>query len=275
MIQALITISLIGLIAGFIFSMPVAGPISILITSNALRGKLNFCIHAALGASIADLVYVFLAVLGLTELYNVYRPLIPYILIVGAVFLFFLGLKIARTNLDLEEKNKKINSSGHVERNNGFVTGFALNFLNPTLFLGWLTSSFITISFVAYMGFNTGGLDRMLTQNVENINMTGHGHDTTQLISTDYTFVQKHTEKKNVPPKVSAKPAYPFIISGLYAFFLSLGSVLWFYLFSIFLVKYRKRIKLSYLNLIVNGLGIALCGFGLLLAYKSVSSFLG
>ncbi|PKP17419.1 MAG: hypothetical protein CVU06_13185 [Bacteroidetes bacterium HGW-Bacteroidetes-22] len=274
MTQALLTIAVIGFVAGFIFSMPVAGPISILVTSNALRGRLNFCIHAALGASIADLVYVFLAVLGLTELYNLYRPVIPYILIVGAIFLFFLGLKIARTQLDIEEKERKLNPDAGKKKNNGFVTGFLLNFLHPTLFLGWLTSSFITISFVAYMGFNTGGLDKMLTKNVENINKTTVSGDSAQLISTDYVFIDKAIQREEIPPKVSADPSFPFIISGLYAFFLSLGSVLWFYLFSVFLVHNRKRIKLQYLSWLVNGLGILLCGFGVLLAYKAICSFI-
>lgn len=274
MTQALITISLIGFIAGFIFSMPVAGPISVLVTSNALRGRQQYCIHAALGASIADLVYVFLAVLGITELYNLYRPIIPYFLIVGAVFLFFLGLKIARTNLNLTEQTRQDEAEkGTTKRNNGFVTGFALNFLNPTLFLGWLTSSFITISFVAYMGFNTGGLDRMLTRNVEEINKTNLA-DSKQLIATDYSFISKSQDTALAPSRTKANVYYPLIISGLYAFFLSLGSIFWFYLFSIFLVKYRTRIKVQYLNLIVNGLGIVLCGFGLILAIKSIGSFL-
>lgn len=274
MTQALFTISIIGLLAGFIFSMPVAGPISILVTSNALRGRLNYCIHAALGASIADLIYVFIAVLGLTELYNIYRPVIPYILIVGSVFLFFLGLKISRTKLNISNTVHENGPLVKNEKNNGFVTGFLLNFLNPTLFLGWLTSSFITISFVAYMGFNTGGLDKMLTRNVENINKSASATDTTSLISTDYKFVTKTTETTNLPPKVSAKSSYPFIIAGLYAFFLSLGSVIWFYLFSLLLVRYRAKIKLQYLTLVVNGLGIFLCGFGLLLAYKAINTLL-
>lgn len=274
MTQALFTISFIGLLAGFVFSMPVAGPISILVTSNALRGRLSYCIHAALGASIADLIYVFIAVLGLTELYNIYRPLIPYILIVGSIFLFFLGLKIARTRLNISSPGHEGDPSARVEKNNGFVTGFLLNFLNPTLFLGWLTSSFITISFVAYMGFNTGGLDKMLTRNVENINKSAAANDTTSLISTDYKFVTKTNETTNLPPKVSAKSSYPFIIAGLYAFCLSLGSVIWFYLFSMVLVRYRARIKLQYLTLVVNGLGIFLCGFGLFLAYKAISTLL-
>ena len=98
MTESLITISLVGLLAGFILSMPVAGPISILVTSNALKGRLRYCNLVTIGASFADFVYVFIAVFGLTKLYSFYKPFIPYLLSAGAVFLLFVGYKIFRTN---------------------------------------------------------------------------------------------------------------------------------------------------------------------------------
>src|ERR1700758_3009496 len=105
--QSIITVSIVGLIVGFIFSMPIAGPISILITSNALKGKVKYCNLATLGASFADFVYVFAAVFGLTKLYSAYKPFIPYILLIGAVFLLFLGYKISKTKVDLEHIDDK------------------------------------------------------------------------------------------------------------------------------------------------------------------------
>ena len=44
-----------------------------------------------------------------------------------------------------------------------------INFLNPTLFIGVLTSSFFMISLVASMGFHTGGLAGKMDQNVKEI----------------------------------------------------------------------------------------------------------
>jgi threonine/homoserine/homoserine lactone efflux protein len=76
MIESIITISVAGLLAGFIFSMPIAGPISILITSNALKGRLRNSILVSIGASIADFTYVFIAVFSLTKLYSFYKPAI-------------------------------------------------------------------------------------------------------------------------------------------------------------------------------------------------------
>ena len=77
----LIIISVIGLLVGIIFSIPVAGPTSIVIASNALNGRIRYCILLCIGASFADLVYVFISVYGLTMFYDLYKPYIPYVLI--------------------------------------------------------------------------------------------------------------------------------------------------------------------------------------------------
>lgn len=55
----------------------------------------------------------------------------------------------------------------------GFRTGFLINMLNPTLFFGWMTSTFITMSLVTSLGFNMGGLQDSINNTlkaVENSN---------------------------------------------------------------------------------------------------------
>ena len=160
MFESILTISIAGLLAGFIFSMPIAGPISILITSNALKGRLRYCNLVSLGASIADFTYVFVAVFGLTKLYSFIQPIIPYMFAVGSLFFFYLGYKIFRTKIDIEHLEDKSHLAEKIEKRErgGFYTGFMINFLNPTLFIGVLTSSFFVISLIASMGFHTGGL---------------------------------------------------------------------------------------------------------------------
>ena len=86
MLESIITIFIVGLIAGIIFSVPVAGPISIIIISKALEGKLRFCQRTAIGAAIVEFVYVFIVVYGIAALYSYYQPFIPYLLIIGAIF---------------------------------------------------------------------------------------------------------------------------------------------------------------------------------------------
>src|ERR1700685_1828448 len=107
MTESIITLSIVGLLVGFIFSVPVAGPVSILITSNALKGQLRYCNLVTIGASLADFIYVFAAVFGLTNFYSIYKPFIPYVLLLGTLFLLFLGYKISKTKLDIEHTDDK------------------------------------------------------------------------------------------------------------------------------------------------------------------------
>jgi threonine/homoserine/homoserine lactone efflux protein len=275
--ESLFTISLVGLIAGFIFSMPIAGPISILITSNALKGRMRYCTLATIGASFADFIYVFIAVFGITKLYSLYKPIIPYVLLVGALFLLYIGFKIAKTKLDLEHLDDKKHLSEKIkEERGGFWTGFMLNFLNPTLFIGWLTSSFFVISMVSSLGFNTGGLDTMIDQNVQQINhINGKAIDTQKTIGyfkidTVKTIKQEQNKENNA----NLPNYFPLLISICYAFFLALGSIIWFYYLSFFIVKYRSKLNINILNHIIQGLGVVLCLFGIFLAYTAIKMFI-
>ena len=154
--------------------MPIAGPISILITSSALKGRMRYCNLVSLGASIADFGYVFIAVFGVTRLYSLYKPAIPYIFAAGSIFFFYLGYKIFRTKIDIEHLEDKSHLAEKIQnRDRGaFYTGFMINVLNPTLFIGVLTSSFFVITLVAAMGFHTGGLAGKMNQNIKEISST-------------------------------------------------------------------------------------------------------
>jgi threonine/homoserine/homoserine lactone efflux protein len=278
MIISLITISLVGLLTGFILSMPIAGPISILITSNALEGRRRYCNLANIGASFADFIYVFIAVFGLTKLYSFYKPFIPYVLSAGAIFLFYIGFKIFRTKIDIEHLDDKSLLYKKIKKKErgGFYTGFMLNFLNPTLFLGWLTSSFIVISFVSSLGFNTGGLDTMIDQNVKEFNhIEGkipekqHTSSYLQFNTPAAKVIETHKQESKSYPKY-----FPLLIGLCYAFFLSAGSIIWFYYLALFLAKFKRRINVNIVNKIINGLGIVLCLFGIFFGFTAIKMFL-
>ena len=173
MVESIVTISAVGLVVGIIFSMPIAGPVSILITSHGLRGQLRYCFTAALGASIIDFTVCFIAVHGFTRLIGIFAEGIPYILFCGSIFLFIVGWKIVKARFDFEHMDIKQTGLKRIlkkQEKSGFWTGLLLNASNPSLFIGWLTSSFIVISFVASLGLNVGGLDQMLGNNVGAIN---------------------------------------------------------------------------------------------------------
>ena len=123
MTESFIIIFLLGLFAGFFFSVPIAGPISILITSSALKGKLRYCLRTALGGAFVESIYVFIAIYGLTSLYTYYHKAIPIILIVGSFFLLVVGYKIYNTKLKMNQlSEERIVKSKYANRG-GFRTG--------------------------------------------------------------------------------------------------------------------------------------------------------
>jgi len=280
MTESIITVSITGLLAGFIFAMPIAGPISILITSNALKGRLRYCNLVSLGASFADFTFVFIAVYGVTKLYSFYAPVIPYMFTVGAVFFIYLGYKIFRTRFDIEhlaDKSHLVDKIKKKERG-GFYTGLMINFLNPTLFIGSLTSSFFVLSLIASLGFHTGGLAVQMDQNVKEIRkfegapvVDSQALKLDQLNKLDKMSIPKRKVHKEEPKTFPAH--FHLAISICYAFFLALGTVLWFYLLAFILVRFRQKINVKAISAIVKGLGVILCFIGLYFAYLAINIF--
>ena len=258
--------------------MPIAGPISILVTSNALKGRLRYSNVLALGASFSDFIYVIIAVYGITHLFHAYRELIPYILGIGSFFILFVGFRIIRTKLDLNNLDGESKLQGIMRRktDGALYTGFMINFLNPTLFFGWLVSSFIVLSFAASLGFNTSGLENVVDQNLNQIEkIKGETIAKHQIQSYLKIDTLKMFRKENSAARKAPQPKAPLLLISLfYAFFLSAGSILWFFVLSMILMKFRKRINVKIINSIVRSLGIILCFFAVFFAYTAVKIFL-
>jgi threonine/homoserine/homoserine lactone efflux protein len=278
MLESILTISIAGLLAGFIFSMPIAGPISILITSNALKGRLRYCNLVSIGASIADFIYVFIAVFGLTKLYSLYKPVIPYIFSAGSIFFFYLGYKIMKTKIDIEHLEDKSHLTEKItnKERGAFYTGFMINFLNPTLFFAVLTSSFFVISLVASMGFHTGGLAIKMDQNVKEINIIkGQKTENVQGLSiSQFENIQIRKSKDNEQDQTTYPEYFHLIISICYALFLSVGSILWFFLMAFLIVRFRQRINIKVISVFIKSLGILLCMIGLYFGFLAAKMLL-
>jgi threonine/homoserine/homoserine lactone efflux protein len=274
----LITISIIGLLAGFFFSMPIAGPISILITSNALKGRLKYCNLLAVGSAVADFIYVLIAVYGITHLFSVYKGVIPYILGAGALFVFYVGYRIVRTKFDPEhiDEEQRLADKQDNKHKGAIYTGFMLNFLNPTLFFGWMISSFIMLSFAASLGFDTGGLSTSVDQSLDQMGKIDGGITEKPKIPTYLQFdTLKMMKKENRIERHVKVTHYNHLTTSLfYAIFLAVGSVLWFFLLTVTLVKFRKRININVLNWFVRAMGIMLCLFALFFGYTAVKMLL-
>jgi threonine/homoserine/homoserine lactone efflux protein len=281
MVESIVTISAVGLVVGFIFSMPIAGPVSILITSHGLQGQLRYCFTAALGASIIDFLVCFVAVHGFTRLLGLFADGIPYILFGGSIVLFIVGWKIVKARFDFEHMDIKQTGLRRIlkkQEKSGFWTGLLLNASNPSLFIGWLTSSFIVMSFVASLGLNVGGLDQMIDHNVGAINSIAKDRSAPKeiihSIKSPSAFITPLTGSTSRPidhEKPSA--VYEWLFSLAYAFCVGIGTIIWFMPFSYFLVRNRSKIRIDLISKAIHGLGIFLCVFALYLMVRVVFLF--
>ena len=257
--ETLLTISLAGLFAGFIFSVPVAGPISILVTSYSLKGEFHFALVTAVGAALVDFLYCFIAVFGFSQLYIMYQPLVPYTLLGGAFFMVILGYKIIHMHLKLDSNGK--GDKPRLRKRGRFLTGVMVSLLNPSLFFGWLTSSFIIMSFTASLGINIGGLDTSLGKAVESI------QNDSAVIAQQ---VPQTAETPSVHKENDENPVHPLFYSLAYALAVGIGSIIWFFNFSKFLVKHRHKLKVEVVDKIIHLLGFGLWGFALYLSYSAL-----
>jgi len=266
MFESIITLFIVGIIAGIIFSMPVAGPVSIIIVSKAFEGKLRFCTRTAIGASIVEFVYVFIVVYGIATLFQFYQPIIPYLLLIGAIFVIFVGIKIIRGKLDFDALNTEKVITDKMENRGGMRTGIVLNLTNPSLFIGWLMASFITLSFVSSLGFNTGGLDLILNENVSSVSeIAGQEFENLEQLNNNHSNRQI-TDQDDVSSVV---------LSLVFAFSVGLGALFWLDQLARIIIRYRDKIKVGILNKLIQFLGIILLFIGGYLAYTSVLIFAG
>jgi threonine/homoserine/homoserine lactone efflux protein len=278
MLESIFNISLAGFIAGLIFAMPVAGPISIIIVSNALKGNRRYCNKINLGASIADFTYIFIAVYGLTRFYRFYKPAMPFLFLAGGVYLIFLGIRIIRKKSDLEqlkEKNPRTEKIMNKEKG-AFYTGFLINFLNPTLLLSAFATSFFVISFVASLGLRTGGLELKIHENAEKVKST----ENLKLKSLEKLPAEpyKKTARNNYVKSRKEETEYPqyfhMVASAAYASSISAGGIVWFYFLAYILSENRHRININLLSALIKGFGIILCLPGLYFVYLGLIKFI-
>ncbi len=239
MIESVITLSLIGFAAGFLLSVPVAGPIAAMVVSEALRGNLRKAARVAIGSSFVEFFYVFLGMFGITYLLKFYQPFIPYLFLAGGVLIFFVSIKIFKQKFDIGDKTEE-------EKSGGFRMGASANIGNPSLFFSWLTTSFIILSFASSIGLNTGGLDVILEKNVSEISQYADAN--IKQLEENKFILKKNEENKIGKEKNQIKPEHAVILSFFYAFAVSFGSFAWFFFFSRFINKHKSKINTVFIN---------------------------
>ena len=150
----MLVISIAGFILGFFGSIPVAGPISVLVLALGLKSGFRKALAVAAGGALAEGFYAFLAFWGFSSFLARYADALNASRGITAVILFVIGFYLIRRRPPVEASI----SATRNDTRNGFLLGFTVSILNPTLILTWMAASnavFSThlVSFHAFEAF--------------------------------------------------------------------------------------------------------------------------
>jgi len=123
---------LVGFAFGFIGSMPVAGPISVLVLHLGLARDPRHALFVAVGGALAESLYALLAFWGLSAVLARYPMVLPAARAAGGVILLALGLAML-----LGRPPGARPETGRKGRKRSFALGFLITAVNPTLILTW------------------------------------------------------------------------------------------------------------------------------------------
>jgi threonine/homoserine/homoserine lactone efflux protein len=131
--MSFVAVSLVALVFSFVGSLPLAGPIALLVVSNGVRGRYHEALRIAIGAALAEGIYAFLAFWGFATFLARYRLVLPISHAVTAAILLGLGVRFVVFRLKEEEVVKGEGSAKPAS----FWVGFSISALNPTLLATW------------------------------------------------------------------------------------------------------------------------------------------
>jgi threonine/homoserine/homoserine lactone efflux protein len=127
---------LAGAVMGFLGSMPIAGPVAVLVLERGLVGRRREGLGVALGAATAESIYAFLAFWGLGAVLHAAPGILPVSRLVGAGVMITLGIYLAtRRSGPRTTEVESPDATGHKRR--GFLLGISVTFLNPTIIASW------------------------------------------------------------------------------------------------------------------------------------------
>jgi threonine/homoserine/homoserine lactone efflux protein len=126
---------LAGAVMGFVGSMPIAGPVAVLVLERGLIRRGREGLGVAIGAATAETIYAFLAFWGLGKVLYASPTLLQASRLVGAGVMITLGIYLATRKSSPPTTTADPAPEGRKRR--GFLLGLTVTFLNPTIIVSW------------------------------------------------------------------------------------------------------------------------------------------
>lgn len=132
---------LIGALMGFIGSIPVAGPISLLVVAHGTRES-RLSLGIAAGGAVAEGIYAYAAFFGLAALLDRHPELLTVTRVMGAVAMTGLGLYFVARKSKAEATHQE--AKGAFLR--GVSLGFGVTIINPSFIATWSAAASVLVS---------------------------------------------------------------------------------------------------------------------------------
>lgn len=137
----MLTAIVIGFLFGFVGSVPLAGPIAVLVFAAAVDGRFKNALYIGLGCALAEAFYATLAFWGFSTFLTRYPAIVPITRVVAAVILIVLGIVFMRQKPGPEDAAPVVERRGR-----SFLLGFSITALNPTLIGTWAAAVTVLLS---------------------------------------------------------------------------------------------------------------------------------
>jgi len=129
----LVAAAILGFAFGFVGSIPIAGPIAVLVLSRGLEGRVRSALALASGAALAEAGYAYLAFWGFSGFLARFGWIELASRIASALILTGLGLHFVRRSRAGSTAPAVIDPG----RSRSFLLGLTLTALNPVLIATW------------------------------------------------------------------------------------------------------------------------------------------
>lgn len=127
----------VGLVMGFVGSMPIAGPVAVLVLERGLLQRAREGLGVALGAAVSESLYAFLAFWGVGAVVRSAPGLLPVSRLIGAAVLIGLGIYLATRRSRPRPAEPSVGALSGGRKRRGFVLGLTVTLLNPTVIATW------------------------------------------------------------------------------------------------------------------------------------------
>jgi len=123
--------SLVAFGFGFVGSIPLTGPVAVWVMSRAAQRQFRMSLRIGLGAAVAEALYAAIAFWGFSTFLAQHQGILTATHAVSATVLILLGLYFMRWRLTAQATPE------HPQGMKGFLVGFTVSLLNPTLLATW------------------------------------------------------------------------------------------------------------------------------------------